>query len=145
MLRLFLDTNVLLDAAGEMREGHDAALALLAGGHDALLAISPGSLKDFYYIAGRAKAGIGGSGGMSDGERRGWMHLFLDAAVVIPEDRRTVLASLDSDEPDYEDATKRAAAEGWHADWIITRDSSRHAFEHSGIPATTAADVLTRL
>ncbi|MBW3080151.1 hypothetical protein KIH78_01835 [Bifidobacterium sp. 79T10] len=136
---------MLLDAAGAMREGHEAALALLAGGHDALLAISPGSLKDFYYIAGRAKAGIGGDGGMSDKERRGWMRLFLDATVVVPEDRRMVLASLDSDESDYEDATKRVAAEGWHADWIITRDSNRHAFERSSIPATTVVDILTRL
>lgn len=64
--------------------------------------------------------------------------------TVLPEDRESVLAALDSDEPDYEDATKRVAAEQWLADWIITRDVHRKAFEGSWVPHASAEEILGR-
>ncbi|MBT1166245.1 PIN domain-containing protein [Bifidobacterium simiarum] len=146
MFKLFLDTNVLLDAVGLQREGHASARRLLlVDPRKATLGISAGSLKDFYFIAGRAKAGIGQCGGLDDAERRRWIGVFMDLASVLPDDEHTASAALESNEPDYEDGTKRAAAEIWEADWIITRDSSRHAFERSMIPTTTAARIIQRL
>lgn len=53
--------------------------ALLAADSDRVeLGVSVGSLKDFYFIAGRAKAGIGEDGGMDDMTRRRWIRLFAE-------------------------------------------------------------------
>ncbi|KAB8295417.1 type II toxin-antitoxin system VapC family toxin [Bifidobacterium avesanii] len=146
MLKLFLDTNVLLDAVGLQREGHaEARRLLLIDPRRANLGISAGSLKDFYFTADKAKAGIGRHGGLDDAERRRWIGIFMDLASILPDDERTAKAALESNEPDYEDGTKRATAEAWEADWIVTRDSSRHAFERSPIPTATAAQIIKRL
>lgn len=139
MPRCYLDTNVLLDVAGMARPGHDAACRLMSS-PDVERAVSAGSLKDFYYIAGNTRAG-----GICDADRRSYIRLFLDRADVIADDRPLMVCALESDEPDFEDGTKRAAAERWGADWIVSRDSARGAFAHSAIPRIEPIELVQRL
>ena len=142
MRRAYLDTNILLDVASDRRPGHHSAVNLF-GDPELVLGISAGSLKDFYYIAGSARSNIGDGEqtGMSDAIRREYIRFFLATAELISDDRDICVTALNSDEPDYEDGTKRAAAEDWGADWIVSRDARRHAFEHSPIPRVNAMDL----
>ena len=141
MCKAYLDTNILLDVASDLRPGHQAAVDLFDDPHLSL-AISAGNLKDFYYIAGSTKSGMSDErGGMSDAIRRKYIQLFLDSAEILADDRDICLTALHSDEPDYEDGTKRAAAEAWKATWIVSRDTDRHAYSHSPIPRCEAQEL----
>ena len=141
MCKAYLDTNILLDVASDLRPGHQAAVALFDD-PNLSLAISAGSIKDFYYIAGSAKSGMGDEhGGMSDAIRREYIQLFLDAAEILADDRDVCLTALHSDEQDYEDDTKRAAAEAWGATWIVSRDTERHSCSRSPFPHCTAQEL----
>ena len=138
MHKVYLDTNILLDVASDRRPDHQAALNLFAN-PDLELGVSAGSIKDFYYIAGAAKSGIGeGHVAMSDAMRCEYIRLFLESTELLADDRDICTAALNSDEPDYEDGTKRAAAEAWGAEWIVSRDMDRGAFQHSSIPQVSA-------
>ncbi|KAE8127074.1 MULTISPECIES: type II toxin-antitoxin system VapC family toxin [Bifidobacterium] len=146
MPKVYLDTNILLDAASEQRPGHRAA-ALLLESSAVELGISAGSLKDFYYIATGAKSAMNPKtgAGLDDGTCREYIRLFLNCAELLPDDRRVCSIALDSNEPDYEDGTKRAAAEVWGADCIVSRDNHRHAFRNSSIPRIDAERFLEEL
>lgn len=121
-MRLFVDTNYLIDCALEDRPGFLQAQQLLgamyAGIHEGTVAAT--SLKDFYYITRKV---------LQEDARRAWIETFLEAMHVESLDEGACQLALRSDEPDYEDACIRAIAERANVDFIITRDAA--AFERS--------------
>jgi predicted nucleic acid-binding protein len=124
-MKLFADTNFLLDFASRQRADHDAAMSLgdmiAAGMYDA--AICASSLKDVYYILRKD---------YTDSERRDFIDAMTQLFEVLPLDPESCTAALKSDEPDYEDGIIRAVAEKWEADYIVTRDAG--GFTRSFIP-----------
>ncbi|PAU69922.1 PilT protein domain-containing protein [Bifidobacterium italicum] len=133
--RLLLDTNILLDYVVPDRPHSEAAATLVqlaAHGH-ARICVTPGSLKDLYYIAGK-----------SIGEllTRQYIEAFLDLFVVLTVDQELCALAIRSDEPDFEDGLVRAAAEVHHIDFIITRD--RAAFQRSTV-RSMSSDEYVRL
>lgn len=127
--RLLLDTNVLLDYVVPNRPCEQSA-------HQLLLAISqqrfdgfvtPGTLKDMYYIASKY---IG-----SDLSRE-YIADFLQMLTVLTIGQSECELAVRSDEPDFEDGLIRAAAETNRIDFIITRDN--RAFERSTVRSMDA-------
>ena len=125
MVRVFLDTNFLLDLALEHRPGGKAAAEILQRAEEGELAgiVSPSSLKDFYYIARKD---------MPDDLRRGWIAFFMDGFAVADTNRSVCQNALVSDEPDFEDGIVRAIAEDEGCDYILTRDAK--GFDGSKAP-----------
>jgi predicted nucleic acid-binding protein len=136
MSRLLLDTNVLIDLVDERRpQSQDAALVIerCNGGGDMGL-VTPMSLKDAYYVLGRAY-----------GERiaRRCVDLLVSLLVVAPFGAEECDLALRSDEPDFEDGLIRACAELNGVDVILSRDV--RAFEGSKVPVMTCAEYLEKV
>lgn len=131
--RVLFDTNVLLDILDPNRPS--SAYARLAmeycnGGGDMGL-VHAGQLKDVAYIL-RKK--------LNAAAARKAVSYLLDYFVVLPlENEATWLASK-SDEPDFEDALVRAAAELNDVEFILTRDAA--AFKSSMVRAITCKEYL---
>ena len=134
MVRVFLDTNFLLDLALEHRPGGKAAAETLRRAEEGELAgiVSPSSLKDFYCIARKD---------MPDDVRRGWIAFFMDGFAVADTNRSVCQNALVSDEPDFEDGIARAIAEIESCDFILSRDEK--AFAGSSVPKMTPEAYLT--
>ena len=133
MIRVLCDTNFLLDVVLEHRPGADSAFRLfelIAGGRVAG-ALSPTSLKDFYYIARRE---------IAEETRREYIDLFLDAFEIVDIGRNACRFALECDEPDFEDGLVRAAAELDDFDYIVSRDA--RAFLSSRVKRVSAEGLL---
>ncbi len=137
--KLLVDTNILIDAFDVDRPAHDDAVSLLSacGEQNDLEAIAPiSSFKDMYYILSR----------LYKNERlaREAVECLMGRAVT-PVDLCGSYGYdvLESDEPDFEDALIRIAAEREGADAIVSRDE--HAFEGSAVVRMTAEQVLSLL
>lgn len=131
--RVLLDTNVLVDAAVATRPQHAEAQSLLETlvRGDVLGHVCPLSLKDFFYLTHKA---------LSNDVARRWIGLFVDVLEVVPVNRASCKAALDSDNPDFEDALIEAAVKDARADYLISRDEE--GFKTLSVPRVTAAEFL---
>lgn len=122
--KVLVDTNFLLDLMVPDRVNSTASIHLVDEFNEGKLSIAlhAGSLNDAYYIARNFCTEAG---------RRGWLEFFLDRFDVFPVDTALCRASLDSDEPDFEDGLVRACAEALDVDYIVSTD--RKAFKRSYI------------
>ena len=117
MSRFFFDTNVLLDLVIPARPQHTFAaelfreIAVRSDGRALLLA---SSLKDVYYIFNRHYG--------DEQTARKVISQMRVSFEVSELTLRVVDDALHSDEPDYEDALVRAAAEIAGCNYIISRD-----------------------
>ena len=131
--KVFLDTNILLDAAMSERPDWAYAVMLLdeiAYGHiDGMIAAT--SLKDCYYIlckyAGESPA-------------RDFVRACLDLFEVCELDAATCRMAVNSNEPDFEDGLIRACAERENATFVISRDEK--AYRRSAIKRLSARDYV---
>lgn len=123
-IRVLVDTNFLLDLMVPDRVNSMSSIHLVDEFNKGKLSIvlHAGSLNDAYYIARNFCTETG---------RRGWLDFFLDRFDVFPVDAALCRASLDSDEPDFEDGLVRACAESLNVDYIVSTD--RKAFGRSYI------------
>ncbi len=116
MIKIFLDTNFLLDVVDARRPQSEQAQAIIgsieSGEFQAL--VSPTSLNDFYFVARKA---------YGDAASREWIRLFLEVIFVAPLDGTTCSMALDSSEPDYEDAVIRVLAESNACSYLVSRDA----------------------
>jgi predicted nucleic acid-binding protein len=134
-LRLFYDTNILLDYIG--RKGKNAQSADLIGAMqafgDVVIWVSAKSYTDTLYVLNKYRSS-------------------LSVQDALLESLRTLtLCSLDADDiqtacaqrwPDFEDALIAVGAEKVKADYIITRDKD---FSRSRIPTLTPDELLTMM
>lgn len=131
--RVLFDTNILLDATDARRpQSREAwqAIERCNGGGDMGL-VTAGSLKDAAYILRKSYD--------AEGVRK-VISSFLECLVILPLGPEEAVNALVSDEPDYEDALVRAAAELNEVDFILTRDVK--AFRNSTVRAVSCAEYL---
>ena len=131
--RLLVDTNILLDAAMTERPEHAYALLLLeeASYNEADLFIAGTSLKDAYYVLSKYA---------NAQSARAYVRAALDLLNPVAVDTNLLTLAVYSDEPDFEDAIVRQAAESVSADFIISRDME--AFAKSTIKRLSAKEYL---
>jgi len=132
-VKLFVDTNVLLDVLG-CREPHVADASAVwsrieRGIHEGY--ISAISFNNVYYIlrrsAGRKAA-------------REAVKLLRDTFRIVPLDEQTIHRAIDADIPDFEDAVQFFSAIHAQADCIITRNVQD--FPGETIPAMSPDEFL---
>ena len=115
MTKILLDTNIILDIAIK-REPHfadSAALFKKMDGNNIQAFITATTITDIYYISKKAKDHTTAIHFIS--------HL-LQVVDVLGVDKKTVLLSLNSDMPDFEDAIQMNSAELNGIKTIITRN-----------------------
>ena len=131
--KVFIDTNILLDACMSERPGWAYAVMLLDeiayGRLEGLVAAT--SLKDAYYVLSKYAG---------EPTARDFVKAALDAFTVIGVDAAFCRLAALSNEPDFEDALIRASAEQANADFIISRDEK--AFAGSRLKRLSARDYV---
>jgi len=136
MVKVVLDTNVLLDYLAASRPEHQVAEDLMrhiiAVGTDMCVAAT--SLKDIYYVLSH-----------TDGEptARSAVEALITAMTVLPVDKACCRSALINGEPDFEDGLIRSAAETARAAYLITRD--QRAFASSSAKPISPAAALREL
>ena len=116
-MKVFLDTNVLLDIMTETRNNYIDSTSILrvadAGYIEAV--ISTESIQDAYYVAvDMAKTPLE--------VFKSSLNEILAAVDVVSIDRTNINAAIDSSNEDFEDAAQVACAEVAGCDFIISSD-----------------------
>lgn len=138
MSKFFFDTNVLLDLVIPARPQHDFAAELfreIAARADERALLLASSLKDVYYIFNRHYGDEQTARKVISRMRASFEVIELTLCVVD--------GALCSNEPDYEDALVRAAAENARCDYIVSRDEK--AFRASCCKRVDARQALALL
>ena len=132
-MRLFLDTNVLLDVLGRRAPYVADSAAVWSrvenGTHEGF--ISAISFNNVFYIVRRA-AGAKAA--------REAMKLLRDAFRIVAVDEQTIHRAIDADIADFEDALQYFSALRARGDCLITRNV--RGFPRDGIPAMTPDEFL---
>lgn len=116
-MRVFIDTNILLDVLMESRENNlDSALIFQVAdaGHIAAV-ISTQSVLDAYYVSVEvAKTSLE--------DFKAALNEILSVAEVVPMDEQAIRAAMGSSNDDFEDAAQIACADAAGCDCIISSD-----------------------
>lgn len=134
MLKVFIDTNVLLDLL-LCREPFDKdaqTIFWLAEEKKIELQVSAISIINAAYVAHRNK--------YDDRDIRAALIDLLDFVTIPDTDKQVVQNALQSDFSDFEDATQMFCAKQGEAELIITRNVKD--FEKSEIRVMTPSDFL---
>ena len=134
-MRIFLDTNILLDII-EQRPPFFAASQQTLERCDALgfdLSVASHGLATLFYITER-KAGNAAALAV--------IHQILSWAEVAPLGDPEARSALGYGIADYEDALQAAAAAACSADWLITRDAN--GFAGCPVPILAPEEFLIR-
>ena len=138
MSRYFFDTNILLDLVIPARPQHAFAAELfreISARSDGRALLLASSLKDVYYIFNRHYG--------DEQTARRVIFQMRASFEVFELTLRVVDDALRSDEPDYEDALVRAAAEIAGCNYIVSRDEK--AFRASCCQRVDARQALALL
>lgn len=132
-MRLFIDSDILLDAVLFREPHHDFALRILsfADKQDHLLCISAHSLLNVYYFT-RKMAGKPAATKS--------VNLLTDKLVVLPTDSTVIRAALNLTFTDIEDAVQYSVALTNDCNTIITR--TLKDYKKSQLPVMTAEQYL---
>ena len=136
MMRVLLDTNVLLDLLLQRDPWAAEAEAIRLADTEGDLAIhvSASSLTDVFYVSRRLA-----------GRDRAWgaIRLCLDQFRVVAVGGAELQAASGFAGEDFEDNLQIAVAVAAGLECIVTRDLS--GFGHSPVPALQPADLLAKL
>ena len=134
-MRLFLDTNILIDIIEDRAEFAEdsSAVLILAEQLGASLSIAWHGLATAYYIIRR---------GRTEHAAMEEVDKILAWAEIAPVDSFSASRARSLQLPDYEDAMQCVCAENCVADFIITRNV--RDFVSSPIPAISPADFSAR-
>ena len=133
-IRLYLDTNVLLDMSIASRVPHSAPardLLRRIGGKRFDACFSTSQATDLYYILKKAFG--------DDLAREALSNLFA-ACELVPTSAAACKLALDSPLADYEDAVQVETAREARCDYIVTRDA--HDYRPSPVPYIDPAGLL---
>lgn len=135
MLRVFFDTNALIDYVVASRPQHESVKKLIAAiaKNGDMPIILAASLKDVYYICCRHYG--------DEATARKAIRGLRAAFEVLNLSTKLIDMALDSDEPDFEDGLIRAAAESSGCSYIISRDVK--AFRSSNCKRLSPIEALT--
>lgn len=134
MSSLFFDANALVYWVYPESPYHGDVSALLHrafANRDSVYALSS-SLNEIYYALHRHC--------MSESDARASIREIAEVFDLVDLTGPLVYYALDSNEPDYEDALIRAAAEALQVNAIISYD--KKAFRGSFVPTLTAREAL---
>ena len=133
-MRLFLDTNVVIDYAVATRPdhtaAHDAMRFCLQRGDTLILATS--QVTDCYYILHKH---------LGQQETRTWLSKLLRLCELVPTSPNACVTALASPLPDFEDAVQVETAREARCDYILTRNQRDYAT--SPLPFIDPAGLLT--
>lgn len=136
MMRVLLDTNVLLDILLKPQPWVTVAepiwMAHEAGRIGACVTAS--ALTDVFYICRKI---VGAA------SARELVRVCLENATILAVDREDLLRAYQSSLPDFEDALQLACALRHGLDAIITRDVA--GFAGSSLPVLSPTDLIARL
>jgi predicted nucleic acid-binding protein len=114
-MRIFVDTNLLLDVLARREPFYPAAARVWTmaetGACEAL--ISAISFNNIYYIVRKAR---------DAGAARRALVLLRDVFASVAPDQRILNQAIDSDIPDFEDAVQLYSALHARADYLLTRN-----------------------
>ena len=135
-MKIFVDTNVVLDTCLPARPGRQMSEAVLSMENPAETRIYMSSLTvaNAAYFLRKHEGKAHASNVIS--------RLFKDH-FVLPVNDMNVYEALRSDCPDFEDALQIAAAENDACDVIITHDK-KHFTGHTCLPVYTPEEFLAR-
>ena len=127
-MRVFLDTNVVLDVAlkraPHLRASGKVLLQAKAHGHELLFSAS--SATDIYYVLRRVVAPVMARRFLTD---------LIAIAAVCPVDGQIIAKAVASEFPDVEDAVQYYSAAADGAEVIVTRNKAD--FAHSTLEVLT--------
>lgn len=138
MHRLFFDTCVLVDLAVPARPRHASAAKLLAriAEHPEIRTFAlASSLKNVYYILCRHYS--------APDLARERTRMLADTFEIEELTRSLLKDAFSSDEPDFEDALVRVAAQRISCDFIVTED--RKDFAPSSVKKATIDEALAAM
>ena len=136
MIRLFLDTNVILDLLGERIPFFDsiAKVATLADQEKITLVVSPLSFTTIDYVLNRFE---------SSESVLNKLRKFKIICEVCEVDEKTIEKSLNSNFKDFEDAVQYFTALQSNCSIIISRNGKD--FKNAIIPVMTAEEYLSSI
>ena len=136
MMRVLLDTNVVLDFLLDREPFADAAAALWEAGRNGQIEnyVSALTPVNVFYIARKLK-------GVT--EARKIVEGLLAECQVAPIDSGVLQDAMALPFTDFEDAVQHASATGGHLDAIVTRDPTDYA--KATLPVFSPPDLLTQL
>jgi predicted nucleic acid-binding protein len=132
-MRIFLDTNVLLDALTKREPFCISALEIWSRVEKGEFSgyVSAASFNNIFYVSrklsGRSAAAMG-------------LKLLRDVFHIVPLDEQIIHSALDSDFTDFEDAIQFFSAHHVGAEVIVTRNA--RDFTDQAIPAVTPEEFL---
>lgn len=137
-MRIFLDTNILLDMLMESSEGHLSALQLLQliRGPKLTGLLTSQSIIDAAYVSTqRQKIPV------QDIKRH--LQLICDIVEIICISKEDILRANHSSIVDYEVAAQVSCALDHGSDLIVTND--KRFSKYTDLPVFTASELITRL
>lgn len=129
-MRIFIDTNVLVDMMDRSRPSHAASKMVLRAAEDGriTLLLTGMTLVNALYALRRA--------GLDQKKRANVVGIILSIAEVASTDMPQLQAALNSSWSDFEDAVQyHAALSAGRVQYIVTSD--RNGFKGSRIPVLT--------
>lgn len=135
-MKLFFDTNVVVDVLGNRAEFvADSKAAIRTTTRKGWRgAIAAKAVTDIYYILRKHESDVG--------IRKTSLMAFMGIVEVVDTTRELCLRAFRSPVNDFEDAVLVESAIDWSADLIITRNT--RDFADAAIEAITPAELLLR-
>lgn len=133
-MRLFVDTNILIDLLGFRAEHYQPAADLFS-------LADKGRVELYVSALTMANAAYSSTKGAAQSEVKVWLHKVQLLLHVVPLDEKILnWALLDDKFRDFEDALQYCSAKEIKADAIITRNGKD--FEASDIPVFSTRELL---
>ena len=126
MLKVLLDTNILLDVILKRDPWMEYGKSILEAGRDGRRMeayVASLSLKDVYFVSTKI---------LGEPQARAFLQFIMESCQVLAVGARTCAAALAGPEPDFEDGLVAAATLEGGMDAIISRDTA--AFGNLPIP-----------
>ncbi len=136
-MKIFLDTNVILDVYYEGRPGKEAALKILQIGNQPLSSrtyLSVLSVANVHYVLRKS---------LGKEKAKECVRELFEACKVAHMSDSVIYHALRSESPDFEDALQIATAESTACDVIITHNK-KHFSGFTPIPVYTPEEFITR-
>ena len=116
-MKVFFDTNVLLDLLIHSRPGHDSSKLLLQVAREGVLEgyLSTQSIIDAAYV--QTQTNHSGLEGFKESIR-----IIASILKVVPIESQDITSANDSEMSDYEDAAQLSCAENNGCDILLTSD-----------------------
>lgn len=136
-MRIAFDTNIILDAVIEGRDGGAAAkhLILAAAREEVTGLVSANCITDIYYVARKY---------LGDENTREAIYRLLTVFDVIDVSEEDCLEALQQPMSDFEDALLAVCSKKAKADYIVTGDEGFLA-ARSPVPTVTANKLIALL